>query len=52
VVDSTDTDSQSVWRSEVTGVEHVMDFKYSYIAVDFTVNITINPACLINDCSY
>lgn len=52
VITSTDTDSISVWRAEVTGVKHQMNFNYSYVAVDFNAEITINPACLIDACSY
>lgn len=51
-INSSDTDSISVWRGEVNGIEHQINFKYSYVAIDFTAEIIINPTCLINACSY
>lgn len=47
-----DTDSLSIWKDEVSGVEHQMDFNYSYIALNLSVNITINSACLERLCAY
>lgn len=44
------TDSVAVWNSEVSGPRHQMNFNLSYISVDFTAEITINPACLIDAC--
>lgn len=47
-----DTDPLSVWRGEVSGVDYQMNFRYAYIAVNFTAQVIINPSCLLDACQY
>jgi hypothetical protein len=47
-----DTDSLSIWASEVKGVDYQMSFDYSYIAIDFNAVVVANPACIYQSCGY
>ena len=51
-VTGSDTDSLSIWSAEVKGVEYQMNFKYSYVAINFNVIAIINPNCLYRSCAY
>lgn len=45
-----DTDSLSIWKAEVTGQEYQMNFRYSYIAINFNAVLIVNPSCLTTVC--
>jgi hypothetical protein len=45
-----DTDSLSIWKAEVSGMDYQMNFRFSYIAIDFTASVVVNPECLIRSC--
>jgi hypothetical protein len=51
-IKSYETDGLLVWKSEVSGVDHQMDFRYSYCSVDFDVLVIANLICLQDVCSY
>lgn len=47
-----DTNSLSIWPTEVKGKPYQMNFRLSYIAVDFNLIITANQSCLAKICGY
>lgn len=47
-----DTDSLSIWPTEVKGQAYQMNFRLSYIAIDFNLIITANQSCLAKICGY
>jgi len=51
-VTGSDTDSLSIWSTEVKGYEYQMLFDYSYIAINFNVVAVLNPNCLYRTCAY
>lgn len=47
---SFDTDSLSIWPSEVRGFDYQMHFRLAYIAIDFDVVFTVSKDCLKQEC--
>lgn len=50
-VTSYDSDSLSVWSAEVKGMNYQMNFKFSYVAINFNVISEVNPSCLTESCT-
>jgi len=50
-VSSYDSDSLSVWSAEVKGAPYQMNFKYSYVAINFNAISEVNPSCLTESCN-
>ncbi len=51
-ITSYDTDSISIWSNEVRGKDYQMNFKLSYVAIDFNLLITANANCMAQICGY
>lgn len=49
---SFNTDSLTIWTSEVKGVDYQMLFELAYIAIDFDIVFTVNKDCLAQVCGY
>lgn len=47
-----DTDSLSIWPQEVKGMEYQMNFKLTYLAINFNIQFTLNQSCMVQACGY
>lgn len=45
------TDRLQIWKEEIQGIEHQMNFKLAYVAIDFTLTLTTTIGCLTADCA-
>lgn len=51
-VKSYDTDSLSIWPSEVQGMDYQMLFTLCYLSIDFDLVFVVDTACIDQLCSY
>lgn len=49
---SYNTDSLDIWSREVQGVDHQMNFRLSYILINFNLTFSVNKSCLPEVCGY
>lgn len=49
---SYDTDSLSLWSQEVKGIDYQMNFRLSYLAIDFNLVFTLKQSCMAQVCGY
>lgn len=52
VIRSYETDALNIWSQEVKNVDYQMNFKLSYIAIDFDLVFTVSKNCLPEVCGY
>jgi len=46
------TDTLSIWRQEVSGIDYQMNPKLAYIAIDFNLSFSVTKSCLPEVCGY
>jgi len=51
-IQSYSTDSLSIWRTEVQGVDYQMNFRLAYISIDFNLSFNVSKSCMPEVCGY